>query len=486
MNNLKKRGLISFLILGFIFNLTFINSVGLEILNQTSYEINVTYQQTESLVFYLKNTESFPFYNITFEDNDNLFMPTINVLEAKQVAEIHATIYGNDEINEDIKIEGFYISELGQTNETYEIDVDFIDGLSKCDFSIIEGDKIQWTNYVLDDIKISGPYTLFGGNDIIPKNESRIETFNNEGEFQYSFSRQGLKFTDICKITILSDTGQITNPFYNTQLHLKTTIQYEPTHLDIILQKNNYTIGVGKSQDGILIIENDGSDEAKNILLEGKWFSFSPNNFNLDSGYTKIVSYSINPYITTTSETNKTHNITVSISGNFETITKDFKIYVEYGEIGDSSSPSKSLIDVIKEYCEQNPNDDLCSGGTRYIYQNPNQTEVNVSIIKEDFENYQKYMILQMDGLDIETDYLKSELSSLSDKVFNTNSSDFKILNKLEELAKENNTMKEVLIFIIIFASTMTIAFLLVYVIFFVIKKRNFEKHIQWKKLKTM
>lgn len=466
---------------GVLLCMSIVSANGLSIVGQSLFEVNKTVGEQEIFTFALRNDEPFSFYNISFEENSHIDMKEI--LELPPGSEINVTVNvtGNNEYLGDIRVIGLYESNLGLQNKTYDVEVDWEDGLSLCDVTLIKGDSINWINFVNDDIEISAPYSMFGGTNIIPIGSAKKYSFPSPEVFSYSFMRRGYDFTNVCEIIVLSDVGKINNPDLNAILSLDLKTDYPPTFLDVIFFENNYTIDVYESNEGAFLIKNIGSNLAKNINLESKWFTFNKNNFDLLPEKTTSISYTIRPNIFHTNETNKTHSVLLKIDGNFEPVDKEFNIYVPYATITDDGyTTGKSLLEMIRELCEQNPNDQLCGGEVRTVFVSENDSEFNVTLQQGKFNSWVGYQFEQGDKMESSFNLLKEGFYLLEQKVNSTEKESVDtrgLLAELIEMEKEKNnitTVLAVLFFTLIFTG------LLVFIGLYIRRKNKFKNISQW------
>lgn len=367
-----------YILLGIIFLSSIVSANGLSV-NPDNITVNKTAGADLIVNFDLTNEEPFSFFNINFEDNPYIQMEEITELVSGDVISVEATIIADNNVNEAIRIKGFYEADIGDSNETYEIDVDFDDGISICDLTVIQGDTVIWHNLVSDEIVMRNADTQ---QDIttIPEGESHTIVFDNPLVLHYFFLRLGFVFTETCTINVLDDEGLVNDPNLDAILNLEVVLDFPPTTLASSVAINTFTMHFFEEREGIILLENTGSETAKNIHLEGDWFSFSPNNFDLNPTDTRIVSFFINPEIGSTNETNQNYIKNVSITGNFATLIEEFSIFINFANIGDGTG-NETVEDLIDLICRIRP--ELCGGTTEIIYVGNGTQEFNISFTKE-------------------------------------------------------------------------------------------------------
>ena len=105
------------------------------------------------------------------------------------------------------------------------------------------------------------------------------------------------------------------------------------------------------------------------MTLNSDWFSFSLNNFNIPSGGSRNVGYTINPLITNTTQTNQTYSKILTITGNFLSQNKTFDIFIPFKSVTQSATSIPSLeqkavgdLEFLLSYCNEptNQNKQVC------------------------------------------------------------------------------------------------------------------------------
>lgn len=430
-----------FVLIVFIFSIFLVSANGLYV-NPPSFSVNKSFGVNKQIIFSIKNEEPFSFYNISFEDNSVIYMSKISELTSGNEVNVTATINTENNFNGNVKIKGFYIANIGPGNETYTIDVDFNEGLSRCDFSAVKGDSVTWINLVTDEIKLRNEDTKEYVTTIL-EGGSYTTHFSNPETFRYSFYRRGYRFTDICDITVLDDQGLINDPNLDAQLNLDIKLVYDPTNIEVVVLERNYSMDFFGSSEGVLTIKNIGSKTAKNVNLAGDWFSFNYNNFDINTGDTKVVTYTIEPNIYDTNSTNKTYEKNITISGNFDTRNELIDIFINYAEIGGDynyTNGTSGFMALIEQYCNAHP--EVCNPKPRIIYKNiDNSTpeEFNVTFEVSQVSDMFSYMFEIFDYIKTSMNYVKEGRTERDVQVNSTNSK----VDNLESLIIEEKESRE-------------------------------------------
>jgi len=106
-----------------------------------------------------------------------------------------------------LEITGEYFTEIGSSNITYQVELDYGSGATPCDLEIIKGDSVNWTN--LDSSKIFR-ITNYDTTDLIYEltaGNSHLIPFDSPQELRYQVKWLGTPFTPVCSINVLDDQG---------------------------------------------------------------------------------------------------------------------------------------------------------------------------------------------------------------------------------------------------------------------------------------
>jgi len=460
-----------FIVLLFIGCITLTSATGLTVSLNHSHNLSKDYEVELQIPFEIHNDETFTFYNITFEENDFIRMDKITKIDGGQYVLVNATYYGNVDFDGEIKIKGEYYSNQGSSSENYVVDVEYEGGaVTPCQLTIIEGDTVKWDNLAEREIKLVNADT---GSPIatIDSGSFYEQTFNEPLNLDYYFTWLGFKFSNECSIIAQDDYGLITNPLFDSQLNLDIQMTTPPTTLISSFLVLDYNMHFFESEEGAFTIKNNGSELALDVHITGDWFSFSDNDFDLEAGKTKVITYTIKPEITLTAQTDQEYNKTVTITGNFNKMNQSFNIYVLYDDIDSGEDfQGASFYNWFLEFCEDNPNDRFCRdplGEAQGI-----ANEANLS--QEQFRQIIEYMFSQEESFNIYKDITKEQMTKLAEDMMNVTGSQLFTRNSVERILddKENNYASILLIFVLIlgFGALAVVGAL------FVITKRDRQK----------
>lgn len=449
---MKFINLLVFLLV-FSFSINFVSSNGLSIEIDGILQINKTFEEDYNIDIIISNSEPFTFYNITFENNNIIEINKINSLGSGQNITVEATVKTNSNYNGQIKLRGDYYSDVGQSNNTEYITIDYSNGFNKCNLNLIQGDTIIWENKVLGEIKLRNINT---NEDfaIILQGENYTQTFEVPMEFSYYAMRIGFPFTPACVINIQDSSGYVHSSNYDTMIDLNIKIIYDPTSIFINFLTTSYVLNYNGQVSDIFTIRNDGNNVAKDININADWFSFSDNNFDLNPGESKNIGYDINPVVFQTNQTNQTYLNDISITGNFEERKLNISIFINYKNLDNFISGGQYNEEFMENfiilYCQNNQQ--VCDEifPPEFIYGNNSQQ--NVSLIFN-VDTFKALIQAEANRESSKTAYEKTDLefkANISSQLSNNNDIDENQTAAIQELVDQKNNFQGFVIFLII------------------------------------
>lgn len=409
--------------------------------------INITtdkYAETDKQIsFQIYNNDAYTYYNISSSSND-LVLPTISSLSSGQTANVTALLKTDVSGDYNYKIKGLYYTTIGNSNTTHILNITNYNGISPCDFSIIQGDTIKWQSLVNNVVVIKNTDT---NTQIASLNLNETYTFNTVSPLilNYGLYVGGFLFTS-CKITVLDGNGYVNDPSNDGSLNTKINVIFNPTSVTANVSVNNYTIPVTQTQDGVLTLNNTGNQTAYKVHLEGSsWLSFTSNDFNLLPGQSKPIIYTITPLIYSTNDTNKTYSVNLGITGNFNTINQSILVTIPYEDISNLNINTSNFTQLLSSFCLLYPYSPFCNGTQQVVYKyinNASDEPFNVTLTRNQVNQLWLYMISQTDSITTATNYIKESRATDSAKINSTDSALIEIKQSLqvEKTARESTT----------------------------------------------
>jgi plastocyanin len=471
-----------FILLGvvFLFSFTTVSALGLY-LNISSFNITKDVSTNIPLTLQLINSQSYSFYNISIENNPYINFTLISQLDSGQIANINANVNSNVDISTILRIKGFYQAQIGVLNNTYVVNITNYQS-NPCDMVIVKGDTVTFRNMLNNQIqmkKIEDSSVI----TILDPGQNFTYTFSIATNFNYYFSISGFNFPQQCHISVLNDNGLVNDPRLDALLNLTVKTNYPPTTISFNIITTNYTTDPFVPQDGVMTVTNTGSNLAKNIHLNGEWFSFNTNDFDLGVGQSKGVVYTILPLITQTSDTNKTYTKILLATGNFVTLNQNFNIFVKYNQF-DANASGQDANYLINVFCPKFPNSILCNPEPKVIYKyvaNGSDQTFNVSMSTEQLRDVWLFMFGLGDKIDSSLNIYKSNSDSLNTRIGSIETQQNNLTSQFSsDSATRNSTSNGIMTFFIVFGALVVASFLVGLIYIYKMKRETKKMEGVW------
>ena len=345
------------------------------IVSPTSVNLDGNINQNIVFNLNLTNTFNFTIQDFQFSNMQGLsFTPF--TLTPNQTKNIQLILNKNSPTTQNISstIIFNYLVEVPSSPQTHQVNISDTEGFQPQEITIYQGDTIIWKN----NGQISHTVTSNEFDSPISPQGTFQRTFNDIKTMDYIDSI--VFFTG--KINVLNRSNQqpVHNPSYDKTINFNLDILQNPTTLNLELLENSFTLEFADTSEGILKVTNTGSNEATQIILksESNWISFDENNFSLQPNTNNFVTFQISPFITSTSETNKTYNIEISSkASNSQKVLGNISIFIPYKSLAElNDSNVNDFFKAKLVFCREFPTSPFC-------ITEPSIVEKNVTIIKE-------------------------------------------------------------------------------------------------------
>lgn len=448
--------------------------------------INKTFDQDLSFTVNITNSNSFTLFNISIQNNSDIQMNPITQLNSGQSVLASFKAVGEDNINSNFRIKGFYSAKIGDTNKIYNVNFDKND-VNACVFSVIKNEKVLFNN---TDTSIINLINLDTGDTIKAFNPGEtllLNSFTAPGVLNFRVSWFGFTVKD-CRITTVDDTGLVTDPSQDLILTFNVNNNYNPTAITVDVAESNFSMDFFDTSTSYFILKNTGGNIAKNVKFVGNsWIKFSVsgrdiNHLDLNPGESIPIVFEINPRITDTSQTNKSYILNFSVLGNFPQNDKSITTFVNYADINtlSNSSANQGLIQMIIEFCKNNP--DICNTEPQVIYRNLNDTDstFNATLGQKQLKDLFALMVEGMNQNKLSDNQVKEQFANISTRIdgveLNSNTTSQEVSGLKEKVASVNS----VWIFIMIVFGTVIIGYGLITLFFYYRKKNELKVIRKW------
>lgn len=139
------------------------------------------------------------------------------------------------------------------------------------------------------------------------------------------------------------------------------------TVLDVVVWTDSFEIPIFQERTGVMRVANNGTITAFNVTISDNygWITYEKNNFSLAINESKVVEFDISPNLTHTGDTNKTHNITITVqSSNSPKYDRIVHVHIPYFDFGnltcDFFYEQQEMFRLKKEFCDAHPTASDC------------------------------------------------------------------------------------------------------------------------------
>lgn len=371
-----KRGIIYSLIYAILISLALIQLGECSLtMNPNPISITEKINTPTNFTLTLTNTFSFNIENFEFKNISGFSFPSI-VLSPNETRTISFSVNRNnlESSTYQVPVSFTYLVDIPSSPQVYNINITS-SGFSPNFMTIHQGDTVIWKN--IDDVS----HTVTGSDydqELTPG-----DTFTHIFTSIATETYQDLNLFWGGEIRVLSSSSaqEVNNPNYDQILTVNLNVISNPTTLSTsLIDNSSFNIKYTKTADGLISIQNNGNETANkvNLFSNSSWISFSNNLIDLDQGQKKYVTFTINPFVMYTNDTNHTYSIPIYIQGlNTPKYVETISLFVPYEDLDNNVLDPSYLIKIIENFCKNNPNNAFCNtssigNNTKIIVQDPN------------------------------------------------------------------------------------------------------------------
>lgn len=283
----------------------------------------------------LTNNGSVPVYNVQFTNLTFFIFPVPFNLSVNESKNVSFAIFTNELFNArsvSSKISSVFKVDFVPSPIIYEINIT-TSGFQPSSLTIKRNDSVKWNNLLSSDVQIRDLGSGFSQVNLPALSSQTIQYSNLKSQYSFYASPQGVTGSLIVRerenYTFSHDS------LLDKQVNFVLTSTLQNSTMQVNQLTGTITTGNNQTYPEVLIElrNNDPNLVIQNINISGdKWCSnFSPNNFNLPAGGIQRVFFNVTPFVTKTNDTNKTHNVVLTItSQNAGSTVKTIPVFIQY------------------------------------------------------------------------------------------------------------------------------------------------------------
>ncbi len=405
---------------------------------------------SQSIELFTDNAENV-FFNITNDGQEEIYYLTLSS-DNEDITFIDNQI--NLSINETRTIK-LLIDTYQSYQETAKINLVYYLMSNVVNTPTQETVSITATGYNPDNLEVFSESTITWINNDTIKHSITSALFDEDLEpgesFPYTYTTIGInqyydKFTSLQGQVVVKDIigqGYVHNPQHDQEFNLEIRSKLVETQIKIeFLEKSSFNISVNNREEAVLMIENIGDKTAERVILtsDPNWISFGLNEIYIEKNKKKYIPYTVNPIVSTSSETDKTHQIEIFARGEntFDT-NNTISVFIPYKE-------GVSLNDTAQALFNQTINEDfliamhnlVCQSNPDYVYCKPKVVEKIVYQSKPLPYNHTQEDIQRMLRQ-------QEDLNSKIERSLNTYHSEIETIKTSSETASKNSAETKIL-----------------------------------------
>jgi len=293
----------------------------------------------------ITNTENKTLYDLSFLDLPNFIFPTVGDISGNTTIQYTFSTKTNSSFVENYvsKLSYLKLENVTSVPKTSNITLQS-SGISPNIITINKGDTISWYNAESTALTVTEENTEWSIS--VPPLGHEEKTFNDIANISYFCGIYGGDIT--VKSNLIED--YLHNPDNDKTVNFNLNSTFAPTTTTVEIFTNSFSIEYDELAEGVGRIKNTGSYTALDLSFSMNWTTFQNNTFNLDAGEEKLIYFIIDPIITKSSQTNKTYDLKLKLSGtNINTLEKDVSVFIRYKQFEDITESKTYTIDEVRE-----------------------------------------------------------------------------------------------------------------------------------------
>jgi hypothetical protein len=346
----------------------------------------------ESKVFnvLLVNNESRPISNISFSPIVGFTFPVVTSLAPNESRLVSFSVLTNDLFNQVFVSTVSFLYEIPYSAPPVSRVISVDDsGFVPYNSSILTNDSVVWVNLLSDDVVINDLGSGFGSVSI-PALSNVSRSYNSVGSWLFypSTIHGSLGFTGLLSVGVRSNVSFAHDSVLDRTVVFNVHSLLPPSTLQLFVLSQNVSSDNNRSFTGLLELRNTQPIIITGIhLYADRWVSsFSENDFNLPALSNKIIYFNVTPFVTRTSQTNRSQVVNVfANSSNAGQTSDDLPIFVNFMNLdqviinGTTYTITVLGINETIDACIQHLNDAGFEGCKRL----EERFRTNVTVVKE-------------------------------------------------------------------------------------------------------
>ncbi len=328
------------------------------VITPNTLTINGKVGETQNFIFDLWNTFDYEISDFQFTNTAGFVWENLTIAP-NETKTMHASITkltsSFETINSEVSFK--YKVDIPTQSQTHEVNIT-PSGFSPNYLIIRRGDSVKWNN--IDSISRTATGSIFDYS--ISPNQSATFTFNLINEYFY----QDINLFQTATIKVINESTDelINNPSNNKPLTINLEISLSPTTLENTLDEVGFIVDAVGSEDSLLTIENTGNETAQKVRLtsSNNWIKFDKDDFNIEVGKKSFITYSIEPIIITTNETDQNYSVDIIIkASNTEEYKKTINVFIPFNNNFDDINTNEGFFSFYTRYCQDKQHLLICN-----------------------------------------------------------------------------------------------------------------------------
>lgn len=317
-----------------------------------NYQINVKEKSGIEIHYDQNTSHNFPIFNITIEDIPLINFSSIQELRINETKTLNYSYKITEPVVDTYtgKLTYLYKTNISKEPQNYTITVNAT-GFSPINLTISQNDTIIWENIDTVNHTVTNLNNPDDRIELLP-GQKFFRTFTEITNFSYFDEKTSIGGN----LKIKSNLIEAFTHTPSFDIPITVTLQFTSSNIETDIIPDTFSIDYNKEDQGVIRLKTN--DSVFNVNLQGDWFTFQENDFDLEG--TKIIVFTIKPdNITVSDQTNQTYTKEIIITGeNLISTTVQVPIFINRANLTDDIDNIRLILRpmTLKEqraYCEE-------------------------------------------------------------------------------------------------------------------------------------